>query len=413
MNKQLLEIEPKELKFEFILKKQCSCSLTLTNNTDQYVAFKVKTTSPKKYCVRPNVGIIQPKSAFDFTVTMQAQREAPPDMICKDKFLIQSTVVPEGTSDEDITSATVSDFLLCLCCSIFCDFRSFFAWQFVKDSGRYIEENKLKVALLSPPHSPVLSPINGTTNPGINYEASIPKEPVFSRIGVLGPLETVAEVEESKMITFEDLKAKKDVEWKPRKDMFYDEDLKPKKDAGLKPRNDVINVDLKSEDTQLNPKNNFVNGMEFKPVKDVESKPTEDNLDTEELKSVKEKEFGSLKDNPDTDELKSVKEKEFSALKDGELKTMRTVEELKFAKDLEEMKSKLNDLETKLGKAEAIISKLTEERRVCTQERKILQEELALLRKNTSLRRVQVGFPLLFVCMVALVGVLLGYILCQ
>ncbi|XVF56957.1 hypothetical protein PTKIN_Ptkin06aG0162900 [Pterospermum kingtungense] len=390
MNKQLLEIEPKELKFEFILKKQCSCSLTLTNNTDQYVAFKVKTTSPKKYCVRPNVGIIQPKSAFDFTVTMQAQREAPPDMICKDKFLIQSTVVPEGTSDEDITSAT-----------------------FVKDSGRYIEENKLKVALLSPPHSPVLSPINGTTNPGINYEASIPKEPVFSRIGVLGPLETVAEVEESKMITFEDLKAKKDVEWKPRKDMFYDEDLKPKKDAGLKPRNDVINVDLKSEDTQLNPKNNFVNGMEFKPVKDVESKPTEDNLDTEELKSVKEKEFGSLKDNPDTDELKSVKEKEFSALKDGELKTMRTVEELKFAKDLEEMKSKLNDLETKLGKAEAIISKLTEERRVCTQERKILQEELALLRKNTSLRRVQVGFPLLFVCMVALVGVLLGYILCQ
>ena len=46
---------------------------------------------------------------------MQAQREAPPDMICRDKFLIQSTVVPVGTAAEDITSATVSDFLLRLC----------------------------------------------------------------------------------------------------------------------------------------------------------------------------------------------------------------------------------------------------------------------------------------------------------
>lgn len=43
-----------------------------------------------------------------YLVTMQAQREAPPDLVCRDKFLIQSTVVPVGTNDEDITSATVS-----------------------------------------------------------------------------------------------------------------------------------------------------------------------------------------------------------------------------------------------------------------------------------------------------------------
>ena len=40
-------------------------------------------------------------------VTMQAQRVAPPDFQCKDKFLIQSTVVPVGTTEEDITSAMV------------------------------------------------------------------------------------------------------------------------------------------------------------------------------------------------------------------------------------------------------------------------------------------------------------------
>jgi hypothetical protein len=38
---------------------------------------------------------------------MQAQRTAPPDMNCKDKFLILSTVVPYGTTEDDITSDMV------------------------------------------------------------------------------------------------------------------------------------------------------------------------------------------------------------------------------------------------------------------------------------------------------------------
>lgn len=41
-------------------------------------------------------------------VRMQAQKLAPPDMLCKDKFLIQSTVVPADTTDEDITSSLVN-----------------------------------------------------------------------------------------------------------------------------------------------------------------------------------------------------------------------------------------------------------------------------------------------------------------
>lgn len=38
---------------------------------------------------------------------MQAQRIASPDLECKDKFLIQSTIVPEKTIDEDITASMV------------------------------------------------------------------------------------------------------------------------------------------------------------------------------------------------------------------------------------------------------------------------------------------------------------------
>ncbi|KAJ0559483.1 putative major sperm protein (MSP) [Helianthus annuus] len=61
----LLSIEPQELQFAFELKKQISCSMQLQNKTDDHVAFKVKTTNPKKYCVRPNSGIVFPRSTCD------------------------------------------------------------------------------------------------------------------------------------------------------------------------------------------------------------------------------------------------------------------------------------------------------------------------------------------------------------
>lgn len=38
---------------------------------------------------------------------MQAQREMPPDMQCKDKFLVQSVVTGHGASPKDITPEMV------------------------------------------------------------------------------------------------------------------------------------------------------------------------------------------------------------------------------------------------------------------------------------------------------------------
>uniref|UniRef100_A0A453CFE5 MSP domain-containing protein n=2 Tax=Aegilops tauschii subsp. strangulata TaxID=200361 RepID=A0A453CFE5_AEGTS len=106
-SKELLGIEPLELRFPFEFMKQISCSMELTNRTDDYLAFKVKTTSPKKYCVRPNSGIVPPRSTSSVVVTMQALKQAPPDMQCKDKFLVQSAVVTEGTAVKDITGEMV------------------------------------------------------------------------------------------------------------------------------------------------------------------------------------------------------------------------------------------------------------------------------------------------------------------
>ncbi|CAA7399747.1 unnamed protein product [Spirodela intermedia] len=128
---ELLGIEPLELRFPFELKKQISCSLQLSNKTDEHVCFKVKTTNPKKYCVRPNTGIVRPRSTCDIIVTMQAQKDAPADMQCRDKFLVQSVVAGSVTTVKDITSE-----------------------MFTKESGNHAEEFKLRVVLVPPPKPP-------------------------------------------------------------------------------------------------------------------------------------------------------------------------------------------------------------------------------------------------------------------
>lgn len=147
MRTELLSIQPGELKFPFELRKQSSCSLQLVNTTDNYVAFKVKTTSPKKYCVRPNTGFVPPRGICDITVTMQAQREAPPDMQCKDKFLVQSVVAPDGAQQKEISQDL-----------------------FNKESGNEVFESKLRVAYISPPQPP--SPIPESAEEGVSPRLS-------------------------------------------------------------------------------------------------------------------------------------------------------------------------------------------------------------------------------------------------
>ncbi|KAI4371470.1 hypothetical protein MLD38_019702 [Melastoma candidum] len=122
----LISVHPDELKFKLEPEKQAYCDLKVVNNTEHHVAFKVKTTSPKKYFVRPNTSVIQPWDACFIRVTLQAQQEYHPDMQCRDKFLLQSTVVPPH-SDIDELSPDI----------------------FNKDSGKVVEECKLKVAYVS------------------------------------------------------------------------------------------------------------------------------------------------------------------------------------------------------------------------------------------------------------------------
>lgn len=46
-----------------------------------------------------------------FSVTMQAQKEAPPDLQCRDKFLLQSVRIDDGVSAKDVTAEMVASFV--------------------------------------------------------------------------------------------------------------------------------------------------------------------------------------------------------------------------------------------------------------------------------------------------------------
>ncbi|KAK7303161.1 hypothetical protein RJT34_14062 [Clitoria ternatea] len=278
MATELLQIQPPQLTFVFELNKQSSCLVHLANNTPHHVAFKVKTTSPKKYCVRPTIAIINPHSTCDFAVTMQAQRTALPDLHCKDKFLIQSTVVPVGTTEDQISSDL-----------------------FVKDSGRHVEEKKLRVVLLSPPSSP----LNGQHSPNL-----IPVQNNKLQNGAENRLSSLTVSEEKGLLTEQ--------------------------------------------------------GME-------ESRAGEDIV-------------------------KKV----------GDMKQVNDAAKLSLAKDSEELKSRLSVMDSKLREAERTIIKLKEERRRDIREKDLLKQELEMLKK-IKMKRTQEGFPLLFVCVVALVSVAVGY----
>ena len=62
------------------LKKTIPTTIKITNSGKEETAFKVKTTAPKKYCVKPNTGFVRPGRTQMIQVIMQAQREWPADI---------------------------------------------------------------------------------------------------------------------------------------------------------------------------------------------------------------------------------------------------------------------------------------------------------------------------------------------
>lgn len=97
--KELLVLDPpNELRFRGPFTKPVITVLKLTNPTNDFILFKIKTTAPKKYCVRPNFGHVFPNSNIRVEICLQAFVYDPNEKN-KHKFMVQSLVVPEGVED--------------------------------------------------------------------------------------------------------------------------------------------------------------------------------------------------------------------------------------------------------------------------------------------------------------------------
>ncbi|THD23138.1 Vesicle-associated membrane protein-associated protein A [Fasciola hepatica] len=96
---QLLLIEPKnELYFEGPFNNVVLSTIKLTNPLGSPVCFKVKTTVPKRYCVRPSSGVLEPNEERGVAVMLQPFNYDPTEKT-KHKFMIQSMVLPEGVEN--------------------------------------------------------------------------------------------------------------------------------------------------------------------------------------------------------------------------------------------------------------------------------------------------------------------------
>jgi len=100
-----VDIEPAELGFRRPFNREVSQTLHLRNPNRDAIAFKVKTTAPKHYCVRPNSGRIEAGKQVEVQVLLQAMKEEPPlDIKCKDKFLVQAVAITGDMEYSNITS---------------------------------------------------------------------------------------------------------------------------------------------------------------------------------------------------------------------------------------------------------------------------------------------------------------------
>ncbi|KAI4597354.1 phosphatidylinositol-binding protein scs2 [Pestalotiopsis sp. 9143b] len=122
-----VEIGPQELGFHRPFTSEVSEVLRIRNPNSAPVAFKVKTTAPKQYCVRPNSGRVEPGKEVEVQVILQAMKQEPPlDTKCRDKFLVQSLAI---SSDKEFSNLAA-------------------IWDGVDKSQ--VQERKIRVVFLAP-----------------------------------------------------------------------------------------------------------------------------------------------------------------------------------------------------------------------------------------------------------------------
>ncbi|KAJ0036095.1 hypothetical protein NQD34_004772 [Periophthalmus magnuspinnatus] len=96
---QVLVLEPQEeLRFRGPFTDVVTATLKLTNPSHRNVCFKVKTTAPRRYCVRPNSGVIDAGTSVNVSVMLQPFEYDPNDR-SRHKFMVMSVLAPDNMMD--------------------------------------------------------------------------------------------------------------------------------------------------------------------------------------------------------------------------------------------------------------------------------------------------------------------------
>ncbi|KAF7726261.1 phosphatidylinositol-binding protein scs2 [Apophysomyces ossiformis] len=117
--------------------------LIVKNPGAEHLAFKIKTTAPKQYCVRPNAGRIEPHSEVQVQIILQPfKNPLPEDYKCKDKFLVQTAAIKPTYPD-----LAVGDL-----------------WTYIDtEDKRSVQQHKLRCVFM-PPKTSAAAPVAEASN---------------------------------------------------------------------------------------------------------------------------------------------------------------------------------------------------------------------------------------------------------
>jgi len=99
---------PKEIEFQ-ATNTAVAKTFKLENTSDNGVIYRIKTTAPKRYMVRPNIGFIPPKAGVTIKVSMNLSKDPKTDPK-SDKFQVQSLFFQSnGNLDENAVKEIWAD----------------------------------------------------------------------------------------------------------------------------------------------------------------------------------------------------------------------------------------------------------------------------------------------------------------
>jgi hypothetical protein len=90
----LITVSPEEIVFPNVLNQEAVFILKVSNVSSSAVAFKVKTTAPKNYLVKPSAGAIPASGSIEVKITLNKQTTDP--SVNNDRFLVQAVKSPSG-----------------------------------------------------------------------------------------------------------------------------------------------------------------------------------------------------------------------------------------------------------------------------------------------------------------------------